>query len=37
MENKSMHSENKKLSEYMKNINHEFIKNPNFKYKSEII
>ena len=37
MENKSKHSENEKLSEYMKNINHEFIKNPNFKYKSEII
>jgi len=32
-----MHSESEKLSEYMKNINHEFIKNPNFKYKSEII
>ena len=37
MEINFIHSENGKLREYMKNINHKFIKNPNFKYKSEII
>jgi len=39
METKFINSENEKekLKEYMKKINHNFIKNPNFKYKSEII
>ena len=37
MKNKYINSENKKLNEYMKNMNHKFIKNPNFKYKSVII
>ena len=30
-------NEPEKLEEYMKKINHNFIKNPNFKYKSELI
>ena len=37
MKTECLHSENEKLSEYMKNMNHNFIKNPNFKYKSDII
>jgi len=39
MKSKSIKSKNEKekLIEYMKKINHKFIKNPNFKYKSKII
>ena len=36
-ENNKLENEQKKLDEYMKYINHKYINNPNFKFKSEII